>query len=81
MADWLSRQNCKENNNTEIPDMQLNIDAIKTTTNIPDCMTMHKLLQATSQDKYPQCLKEHVIQGCSENRDQIPHDMRTYWIC
>ena len=40
IADWLSRQNHKESKDAEIPDMQLNIDAIQTT-NIPDCMTIH----------------------------------------
>ena len=38
IADWLSRQNHKENRDKEIPDMQLNVDAIQTTTNIPDGM-------------------------------------------
>ena len=29
IADWLSRQNHKENKDTEIPGMQLNMDSIK----------------------------------------------------
>ena len=41
IADWLSRQNHKENKNAGIPGMQLNIDTIQTTANILDCMTMH----------------------------------------
>ena len=59
MADWLSRQNCKENKDEEIPGMQLNIDAIQTATNIPDCMTIQELQQATSQNGHLQELKEH----------------------
>ena len=43
MADWQSRQNYKENKDTEIPDMQLNTNAIQTATNIPDCMTIQEL--------------------------------------
>ena len=59
--------------------MQFNIDTIQATTNIPDCMTIHELQQAKSQDEHLLCLKEHIIQGWPENRDQIPQDMRTYW--
>ena len=71
-ADWLSRQNHKENIDAEIPDMQLNTDAIQTTTNIPECMTIHQLQQETTQDEHLQQLKDHIIQGWPESRDQIP---------
>ena len=57
--------------------MQLNIDAIQTTTNIPYFITIHKLQEATSQLEHLQYLKEHVIQGWPENRDQIPQVMET----
>ena len=43
IADWLSRQNHKENKDAEISSMQLSIDAIQTTTNIPDWMTIQQL--------------------------------------
>ena len=33
--------------------MQLNVDALQTTTNIPDYMTRQQLQQATSQDGSP----------------------------
>ena len=52
--------------------MQLNIDAIQTTTSIQDCMRVQELQQATSQDEHLQQLKEHSIKGWSENKDQIP---------
>ena len=52
ITDWLSRQNHKENKDPEIPGMQMNIDAIETMTNIPDCMTLQWLQQATSQDDH-----------------------------
>ena len=45
LVDWLSRQNHKENKDKEIPGMQLNVDAIETTTNIPDCMKIQQLQQ------------------------------------
>ena len=58
--------------------MQVNIDAIQTTTNIPDCMTKHKLQKETSQDEHLQQLKEHNIKGWPEKIDHIPQDIRTY---
>ena len=59
--------------------MQLNIDAIQTMTNITDCMTIQQLQQATSPDGNLQQLKDYIIRGLPENKDQIPHNMRTYW--
>ena len=58
--------------------MQLNMDAIQTTTNIPDCMAIQELQQANSQDEHLQQLKEHIIKGWPENKDQIPQDMTMY---
>ena len=52
IADWLPRQNCKENKDREIPCVQLNIDAIQTITNIPHCLTINELQQATSQGEH-----------------------------
>ena len=34
--------------------MQLSINTIQSTTNIPECMTMHELQEAMSQDQYLQ---------------------------
>ena len=79
IADWLSRHNHKENKDAEIPGMQLNIDAIETMTDIPDCMTMQQLQQATSKDDHLQQLKDYIIRGWPENKDQMPQDIQTYW--
>ena len=67
LTDWLSRQNHKENNEAEIPDMQININAIQTSTNIPEWMTMHELQQAVSQDEHLQHLKGYIIQRWPNN--------------
>ena len=79
LIDWLSRQNHKENKDMEIPGMQLNIDAIQTMTNIPDCMTIQQLQHATSQANHLQQLRGYIIRGWPENKDQIPQDKQTYW--
>ena len=59
--------------------MRININSIQRTTSIPECIKMHKLQQAMFQDDHEQCLKEYIIKGWPESKDQIPQDMRTYW--
>ena len=49
--------------------MKLSLNAIQMTTNIPECMTVHDIQQATSQGQHLQCLKGYIIQGWPENRD------------
>ena len=44
---WISRHNHMKNKDEEIPCMQLNPDAMQTTTNIPDCIDIQQLQQAT----------------------------------
>ena len=56
------------------------MNAIKTTTNITECMTMCELQQATCQEQDMQCLGEYIIQGWPEKKDQIQQDIRPYWI-
>ena len=79
IADWLSREHHKENKDGEITGMQLNVDVIQTTTNIPDCMMIQQLQQATSQDNHLQHLKDYIIRGWPENRDQITQNLQPYW--
>ena len=49
--------------------MQPNINAFQTGTNIPDCMTIQEIQQASSQDEHLQHLQEHIIRGWSMHRD------------
>ena len=79
ITDCLSRQNYKENRDTEIPHEQLNVDTIQITTNIQDCMMIQQLQQATSKDNHLQQVKDYIIRGWPENRDQISHDIQTHW--
>ena len=54
MADWLSRYNHNASKAKEITGMQISINAIQSTTNILDCMTVSELQEATSQDQHLQ---------------------------
>ena len=49
--------------------MQISISAIQTTTNIPKCMKMDELQEATSQDQIIQWIMEYVIQGWPESKN------------
>ena len=52
IADWLSRQNHKEGKDGKILDMKINIDAMRTRTDILNCMTIQQ--QATTKENYLQ---------------------------
>ena len=57
------------NKDLEIPGMQLNVDVIPAKANIPDCMMIQQLQQATSEDDHPQQFKDYIIGGWLENED------------
>ena len=59
--------------------MQVNINTIQTTTNIPECRMIHELQQATLQDNHLKQLKEHIIRGMQDNKDHIEQNLRLYW--
>ena len=60
--------------------MQISINVIQSITNIPECMTMNELQEATSQDQHLQYFMKYVIQGWPECKNQLPQDIRTYWM-
>ena len=60
--------------------MNIHVDAIQTATNIPQCMLIPQLQQATARDNHLQWLKGYIIIGWPENRGQIPWDVRMYWL-
>ena len=59
--------------------MDIKADGIQTMTNIPDCMTIPQIQQATAQDDHLKLLKGYIIIGWPENKDQVPQEMRMYW--
>ena len=80
IVDWLTRQNHGENKDKKMLIMWLSINAIHSTTSISGCIIMHEIHEATSQDKCIQCLMEYTIQGWPENKNQLPQDIRTYYV-
>ena len=80
MADWLSRHNHSENRGEEITGMQISFNVIQSITNVPECMTMHELQEETSQDQHIPDLMEYVIQMWTDSKNQLPQDIRIYWM-
>ena len=52
IADWLSWHNHTENKDEEIHDTRM--DAIQTSTNVPECMSIQQIQEAIAQDEHLQ---------------------------
>ena len=50
ITDWLSQQNYTENKDEAICGMDIRVDAIQTSSNVPACMSVQQIQQATAQD-------------------------------
>ena len=75
MAYWISRQNHKEDKNEEIKGMQVNVNNIETSTKIPECMRICELQHETDQDNHLKQLKECIIKGWPESKDNITQNL------
>ena len=79
IADWLSRHNHTEGKDQPIKGMELWIDVIQTTTDMPECLSMTELQQASSQDNHLQKLKHFIITGWSYSKEEISEELKLYW--
>ena len=68
-----------EGKDKPIKDMDINIDAIQSVTDIPECMSMAKIQQASAQDDHLQCLKGFIITGWPSTKDELHADLKPYW--
>ena len=57
IADWLSRNNHMEGKHKPIKDMDVSVDAIQNSIDMPECISMAEIQQASSQDDHLQQLK------------------------
>ena len=62
IADWLSRNNHVEGKNKPIKDMDVCMDTIQSSTDMPECISMTEIQQASSQDEHLQQLKSLSLQ-------------------
>ena len=58
--------------------MDVRVDAIQSTTDIPECISISQVKQATVQDEHLQHLKNIIIAGWPSTKDQLHIDIRPY---
>ena len=79
VADWLFQHNQEEGRDKPIKDMDLRIDAIQSATNIPECISISQIQQASVLDKPLQHLKNMIIRGWPSTKDELHGELRSYW--
>ena len=67
-----------ENKDEKIHDMDIRIDAIQTSMNVSECMSIQQIQQATVQDEHLQWLKGYIIAGWPESKDHVYQDIRAF---
>ena len=78
IADWLSRHNHVEGKDQLIKGVELWVDIIQTTTDMPECLSMRDLQQASSKDSHIQKLKHFIITGWPNSKDEVSEDNSRY---
>ena len=60
--------------------MDVWVDAIQNATDMPECILMAEIQQASSQDAHLQQLKSFIIAGCPDTKDELHVYLRPYWL-
>ena len=79
IADWLSQHNHIEGKDKLIKDMDIKVDAIQIVTDIPGCVSISQIQQASAQDDHLQCFKSFIIAGWPSTKDELHTDLKPYW--
>ena len=79
IADWLLRHNHTEGKDKPIKGMDIWVDAIQTTMDIPECVSMAEIQQASSINNHLQKLRGIIITGWPDTRDELHLDLQPYW--
>ena len=80
IADWLSRHNHTEGKDKVIKGMDILADAIQSVMDMPECLSMAEIQHVSSQDNHLQQLKNLIIAGWSDTKDELHADLRPYWL-
>ena len=78
IADWLLWHNHVEGKDKPIKDMDVRVDAKQSMTDIPNCISMAEIQQASAQDDHPQYLKGFIIEGWPSTKDELHADLKPY---
>ena len=78
IVDWLSRHNHTEGKDKPIKGMEIWVDVIQAVTDMPECVSMAEIQQASSLNNHLQQLKG-IISGWPDSRDELHMDLQPYW--
>ena len=73
IVDWLSWQNHKEGKDELIEDMDIRVDAIQSTTDIPECMSILQLQHTMAQDEHPLMSKKYYNYRLAKHKRSASH--------
>ena len=59
--------------------MDIRIDTIQNVTDIPECISIKKIQQASTQDEHLQHPNSSIIAGWPSTRDELHSDLRLDW--
>ena len=79
IADWLSKHNHTEGKDQPIKGMEIQVNIIQTATDMPECLSMTELQQASSQDNHLQKVKHFIIAGWPDSKDELSTELKLYW--
>ena len=76
IADWLLRHNHTEGKDKPIKGMDVQVDTIQAVTEMPECVSVAEIQQASSIDNHLQQLKGIIITGWPDSRDELHVDLQ-----
>ena len=59
--------------------MDVWVDSIQSSVDMPGCVSMEEIQQASSQDDHLQQLKKFIIAGWPNTKDELHINIRLYW--
>ena len=59
--------------------MDIRIGAIQSVTDIPECVSISQIQQASVQEEHLQHLKNIIITGWLSTKDELHSELRPYW--
>ena len=68
-----------EGKDKPIKDMDVWVDAIQNSKDMPECVSMEEIQRASSQDDHLQQLKNFIIAGWPDTKDELHTNIRPYW--
>ena len=79
IADWVSCHNLIENQDQEIPGMNVSIHTIITSVDITICTSIEDIKAATEEDAELQILQMYIITGWPHSRKAVEPGAEKYW--